>query len=98
MRLVLLRLIVVATIILGVNYVAWRWLFSLNWDAWWIAIPLVLAETYSLIDVTLFGLTVWKSRPRPAPPAPAEGMSVDVFVTTYNEPIELVMTTARAAL
>lgn len=97
MRIFVLRLVVVLTIVLGVNYVAWRWLFSLNWDAWWIAIPLVAAETYSLIDVTLFGLTVWKSRPRPAPPAAPAGLSVDVFIATYNEPIELVMTTTRAA-
>ena len=35
------------------GYVVWRWLFSLNFEAWWIAIPLVVAETYSLIDVML---------------------------------------------
>ena len=67
MRLFLLRLIVVLTAILGVNYVAWRWLFSLNWDAWWIAIPLIIAETYSLIDVLLFGMTMWHAKTRPAP-------------------------------
>ena len=42
--------VLVLTAILGINYVAWRWLFSVNWDAWWIAVPLVIAETYSLID------------------------------------------------
>ncbi|MFI2564159.1 glycosyltransferase family 2 protein [Paenarthrobacter sp. NPDC018779] len=91
------RLIVVLTVILGVNYVAWRWLASLNWEAWWIAVPLVIAETYSLIDVMLFGLTVWNLKIRkPPPPAPADA-TVDVFITTYNEPFDLVMTTALAA-
>lgn len=91
------RLIVLLTVILGVNYVAWRWMASLNWDAWWIAVPLVLAETYSLIDVMLFGLTVWNIKFRkPPPPAPADA-TVDVFITTYNEPLDLVMTTALAA-
>lgn len=91
------RLIVVLTVILGVNYVAWRWAASLNWDAWWIAVPLVAAETYSLIDVMLFGMTVWRLKIRKgAPPAP-EGATVDVFITTYNEPLDLVMTTALAA-
>ncbi|NQX03390.1 glycosyltransferase [Rathayibacter sp. VKM Ac-2856] len=93
----LLRVIVVLTVLLGVNYVAWRWLFSLNWDAWWIAVPLVLAETYSLIDVCLFGMTMWRAKGRPAPPPPAADATVDVFITTYNEPIELVMATALAA-
>ncbi|MET1064779.1 MAG: glycosyltransferase family 2 protein [Arthrobacter sp.] len=91
------RLAVLLTAILGVNYVGWRWLASLNWDAWWIAIPLVAAETYSLIDVLLFGLTVWRQKVRePAPPAPADA-TVDVFIATYNEPLDLVMKTALAA-
>lgn len=96
-RLALLRVVVVATVVLGVNYIAWRWLFSLNWQAWWIAVPLVAAETYSLIDVSLFGLTVWRSRARTNAPAPAAGLTVDVLITTYDEPIDLVLATARAA-
>jgi len=91
------RLLVVLTVILGVNYVAWRWLASLNWDAWWIAVPLVIAETYSLIDVMLFGLTVWNLKIRKPPPPPPADATVDVFITTYNEPLDLVLTTALAA-
>ena len=91
------RVVVVVTAILGINYVAWRWIFSVNWDAWWIGIPLVLAETYSLVDSLLFGLTMWRLKDRgEAPPAPP-GLTVDVLVTTYNEPLDLVMDTARAA-
>lgn len=96
MNVFLVRLLVVLTVILGINYIAWRWLESLNWEAWWIAVPLVAAETYSLIDVALFGMTVWKLKQR-TPPAPPAGATVDVFITTYNEPIEMVMKTARAA-
>ncbi|WP_029068342.1 glycosyltransferase family 2 protein [Jonesia quinghaiensis] len=97
MRLFWIRLIVTLTVILGVNYIAWRWLFSLNWDAWWIAVPLIIAETYSLIDVMLFGMTVWRLKVRHgAPPAPADA-TVDVFITTYNEDLDMVMNTALAA-
>jgi cellulose synthase (UDP-forming) len=95
-RTLLIRAIVLVTAVLGLNYIVWRWLFSINWDAWWIAIPLVLAETYSLIDSLLFGFTVWKLKKRVPPKAP-EGLTVDVFITTYNEPLDLVLTTARAA-
>ena len=98
MRQFLLRLITVLTLVAGVNYIVWRWFFSLNLGAWWIAIPLVLAETYSLIDVSLFGMTMWRARERPAPPPAPEGLTVDVFVTTYNEPVELVADTMRAAV
>ncbi|WP_411700098.1 glycosyltransferase [Conyzicola sp.] len=96
-RMLLLRLLILATAALGANYIVWRWLVSLNWDAWWIAVPLVLAETYSFIDVCLFGLTVWRAKPRPGPPEAPDGRTVDVFIATYNEPVELVLTTGRAA-
>ncbi|MBT2532707.1 glycosyltransferase [Arthrobacter sp. ISL-48] len=91
------RLIVVLTAILGLNYVSWRWTASLNWDAWWISVPLVLAETYSLIDVMLFGMTVWKLKLRKGAPEAPHDATVDVFITTYNEPLDMVLATARAA-
>ncbi|MEW9873203.1 glycosyltransferase family 2 protein [Arthrobacter sp. HS15c] len=91
------RLVVVLTVLFGLNYVAWRWAASLNWDAWWIAVPLVVAETYSLIDVMLFGMTVWNLKIREAAPAPPADATVDVFITTYNEELDMVMTTALAA-
>lgn len=93
----LVRILTSLTIVLGVNYILWRWLFSVNWSAAWISVPLVMVETYSLIDAFLFGVTMWRLRERPAAPSPPEGLSVDVFITTYNEPVDLVMTTALAA-
>ncbi len=91
------RILVVLSLALGTNYVVWRWLESVEWSVWWIAVPLVLAETYSLIDAFLFGMTMWRIKERGAAPPPPDDATVDVFVTTYNEPVELVMTTAVAA-
>ncbi len=96
-RLALIRATAVLTAMFGVNYIAWRWMDSIRWAVWWIAVPLVVAETYSLIDSLLFGLTVWRLRPRGQPPPPPEDATVDVFIATYNEPVDLVMHTARAA-
>ena len=96
-RRMVVRVVALVTAILGVNYVAWRWLFSVNWDAWWIAVPLVLAETYSLVDSLLFGMTVWRLKGRGEPPPPEPDLTVDVFIATYNEPLDLVLDTARAA-
>lgn len=95
-RFATIRVLAVLAVVFGVNYVLWRWLASINWEAWWIAVPLVVAETYSLIDTCLFCLTMWKARERPAPRSGPQG-TVDVFITTYDEPAELVMETARAA-
>ncbi len=92
-----LRLLILCTALLGINYIVWRWTSSLNWSAWWIAIPLVIAETYSVIDSLLFALTMWRVLRRHAPPPPPDGATVDVLITTYNEPISMVLETARAA-
>lgn len=96
-RLWLLRVAAFLTVALGLNYVLWRWAASVNWDAWWIAVPLVVAETYSFVDVAFFGMTMWRAQPRPTPPPPPPDLTVDVFVTTYDEPVDLVMATAVAA-
>ncbi|HEY1135601.1 MAG TPA: glycosyltransferase family 2 protein, partial [Nocardioides sp.] len=97
-RLLLLRCVVVVTALLGLNYITWRWMFSVHWSAWWIAVPLIIAETYSMIDSLLFGMTMWRLKERGDPPPPDPEATVDVFITTYNEPVELVRDTAVAAV
>ncbi|WP_392544481.1 glycosyltransferase family 2 protein [Oryzobacter telluris] len=93
-----IRILVVLTLVLGTVYVGWRWFFSVNWPNWWIAVPLVMAETYALVDAYLFGLTVWRIKRRGEAPEPTGEETVDVLITTYNEPVELVVATARAAI
>ncbi len=65
-----LRLLILCTALLGINYIVWRWVASVNWSAWWIAVPLVIAETYSVIDSLLFSLTMWRLLRRNPPPPP----------------------------
>jgi cellulose synthase (UDP-forming) len=93
----LIRLLIAANLILGVWYLSWRYTASINWAAWWIALPLLVAETYSFLDACLFGLTVWRLKRWGAVPEPPDGATIDVFITCYSEPVELVRETARAA-
>jgi cellulose synthase (UDP-forming) len=90
------RVIAVITLAYATYYVAWRWAETLNPDALWFSIPLVTAETYGLLTSFYFVFTVWslrRRRPRPAP----EGLSVDVFITCYDEPLEILRRTAIGA-
>ncbi|GEM_PF-181224 len=96
-RLSLLRLVITTNLVLAVYYLTWRYARSINWANWWIAVPLLAAETYSFVDTALFCLSMWKLRERGEPPPPPEYALVDVFICTYNEPVELVRKTARAA-
>jgi cellulose synthase (UDP-forming) len=96
-RLLVVRFLALLVVALGGSYMAWRWTSTVAWDAWWIAVPLVLAESYSLGESVLYGITMWNARRRPDPPPAPRGRSVDVFIATYNEPLDIVLTTAVAA-
>jgi cellulose synthase (UDP-forming) len=92
-----LRVLVALAWMTATYYITWRYGYSINWRYWPVALALLAAETYSYLDAWLFGLGVWRLKIRPAPPAPIPGTTVDVFITCYNEPVELVRETAVAA-
>ncbi len=96
-RLAGFRLLAILTALLGLNYIVWRYAASLNVHALWFAIPLVLAETYTLVDTGLFIFMMWKP-PRRSVPPPPDSASVDIYITTYNEPASLVRLTVEAAM
>jgi cellulose synthase (UDP-forming) len=91
------QLLIVLNVTLVTCYMAWRGLFTINWVLWPVSLALLGAELYSYVDTLLFGLGMWKMRVRGDPPAPPTEATVDVFITCYNEPVDLVRGTARAA-
>jgi len=98
LRMWVIRLVAVSTLFLGLYYFSFRYTRSINWEAPWFALPLLAAETYSFIGTLLFVMTLWKPTFRRQPPPLPEGRTVDVFITTYNEPLDLVRLTVEAAL
>ncbi|WP_300670132.1 glycosyltransferase [Desulfoluna sp.] len=102
-----------ATLSMGVGlwYVVWRWTSSLNYDALWFALPLVLAETFAYVGLILFVINLWAVRDTPAQQPPAwitdcvgnpgafekRPLHVDLFFPTYDEEPELVRLSIRDA-
>lgn len=110
-RQMLYQFLAVINLVMGTWYIAWRWTDSLNTQALWFAIPLVLAETFAFFGLVLFTANLWKTKDFPILPPPAsiadcveEGLGeerpvgVDVFFTTYNEDIDLVRRGVREAV
>ncbi len=95
-RIALFRFLAVITSAAALNYIIWRYVKSLNMNALWFAVPMVIAETYGIIESFLFIYMVWKPIKR-QPPEPPEKADVDVFIVTFNEPVELVRKTVEAA-
>jgi Glycosyltransferases, probably involved in cell wall biogenesis len=85
-----------ASLAVSFIYITWRWGWTLDPDALWLSVPLALAETYGLMAAALLTFTAWRLRHREAP-APLPGRTVDVFVTTTDEPITIIRKTALAA-
>ena len=50
-------------LVVGGWYIWWRWTSSLNPDAMWFAISLVLAETFAYVGLILFVYNLWRDQP-----------------------------------
>ncbi|MBD2438405.1 glycosyltransferase family 2 protein [Nostoc sp. FACHB-110] len=105
-RTLLFRYLAEINLIFGFWYLQWRITHSINFDALWLSIPLLLAEIYSYIGGLMFVIGLWrplarqiKSLDQLTPPLlKADWPTVDIFITCYNEPPEIVEQTAKAAL
>ena len=102
-RELLWQYLAVINLTLGVWYIYWRWTESLNFEALWYAVPLVLAETAAFIGLCLFTFNLWKveDTPKQSPPSllsevvnydPQKDrpLEIDVYFPTYDEDPELV--------
>jgi cellulose synthase (UDP-forming) len=92
----LLHVFAVVTLSYSAYYLFWRWTATLNPDALWISIPLAAAETLSILLLTLTVYNVWRL-PRIVPQKARPGLSVDVYITTYDEPVDVIRKTAIGA-
>ncbi|MEA5467001.1 glycosyltransferase family 2 protein [Leptothoe sp. PORK10 BA2] len=105
-RTLLFRYLVLVNLIVGAWYLQWRFTQSLNMEALWFSVPLLLAEAYMFTGGVLFLVGLWrplerhvKSLSQLTPTLPTTDYpTVDIFITCYSEPIELVRETAQAAL
>ena len=102
-RELLWQYLAVVNLTLGLWYIYWRWTSSLNMEALWYAIPLVVAETGAYIGLCFFTFNLWKVKdtPKQEPPShlsevvdyePQQDrpIKVDVYFPTYDEDPELV--------
>ncbi|TPG59508.1 cellulose synthase catalytic subunit (UDP-forming), partial [Roseomonas nepalensis] len=89
---------------ISMRYIYWRVTDTLDYAEFWatfLGTGLLLAEIYAVVALLLSYLqSLWPldRRPAPMPEDPAEWPSVDVFIPTYNEPLDVVKPTIFAAM
>lgn len=99
-----------SSLVFGIWYLWWRWSMSINWDAAWLSLPLVIAETAAFVGLILFTINLWSPQsPKSAglpvtvsdtvddKPPQDRPLIVDVFFATYREDPELVRLGLRDA-
>jgi cellulose synthase (UDP-forming) len=93
-----IRTVAVIAVMYATYWIYWRWTSTINTDPAAIvpSILLLLAETWAYIGMCMFVFLTWRLTDRePGPPPP--GKTVDVFITCYNEPLEVLRRTAIGA-
>ena len=92
--------LVLLTLAITLTYLVYRALFTLNLESpYAIAASAILyaAELWGCLSMALFFLQVWELE-EPAQQPILEGRTVDVFVPTYNEDVQMLRGTLQACL
>src|ERR1019366_3646488 len=82
------RVTIVLAVIFSMRYFFWRATSTMNPAARWFFYIFIVAEALNFLEALLFYVTVWAPT-RHTAPSPIPGRTVDVFIATYNEPVEL---------
>lgn len=93
-----IRGIAVIALLYATYWIWWRWTNTINTEPRAIvpSLLLIIAETWAYINMCLFVFLVWRLKERDPGPAPV-GRRVDVFITCYNEPLEVLRRTVIGA-
>lgn len=96
-RRLLTRSVSVAALAIYAVYLVYRAAFTINHDALTFSLLVYFAELHGFLSLFFYFHQVWGLRGRRVVP-PEAGLTVDVFVTTYNEDVDLLRQTLRAAV
>ncbi|MFC0386348.1 UDP-forming cellulose synthase catalytic subunit [Muricoccus vinaceus] len=89
---------------ISMRYIYWRITDTLDYAGFWatfLGTGLLLAEIYAVVALLLSYLqSLWPldRRPVPLPDDPDQWPTVDIFIPTYNEPLDVVKPTIFAAM
>lgn len=91
------QLLSIIAIIFGVYYLSWHYRF-INWSIWPISVPFFCAEGIGWLLFTSFSFVTWYPRLHLPEGIPIEKIfTVDVFVTTCGEPLNILSRTLMEA-
>jgi len=101
----------VVFIFIGLDYLIWRWNYSINWDIPVVSLPLFIAEVLSFIGSILTVVNYWSHKnikkeklvrflgdiKELGEDEEDRPLKIDVFIASYNEELEIVEDTIKDA-
>ncbi len=92
------RLVLASLLALIAAYLVWRVVFTLNYQYLAFSIIFFLADCLTAFSTVGLIVSLWDVRVSPPAPAPAEGLTVDVLIPTYNESIDILRRTISSCV
>jgi cellulose synthase (UDP-forming) len=94
----LIRAVAAIALAYATYWIFWRWTNTINPEPRAIvpSLLLLIAETWAYINMLMFVFIVWRLKERDPGPPP-QGRAVDVFITCYDEPLDVLRRTAIGA-
>src|SRR5688572_11689440 len=97
-RLLLIRGAAVLALLATATYLTWRASSTLNTEALWLAVPMLLLEIHAALSLGLFAFSLWDVDRRP-PRRPLTRLpKIAVVIPTFNEGPEILIPTIAAAV
>ena len=97
-RLVFIRAVALVALAVTSAYLLWRASSTLNLDAWYLALPMIILEAHAAIGLGLFAFSLWDVDQRPARRPLRRLPTIAVAIPTYNEGPEILVPTIAAAM
>ncbi len=94
------RVFALTTLVGTFAYLAWRIGYTIDPAAWFVAIPLLVAEIHNAAGLVLYTAQLWDVDVAPPPrvPLPINRLRVAVLLPTYNEPEAILLPVIAAAV
>ena len=97
-RLLLIRGVTLVALATTGAYLGWRAVATLNLDAWYLAVPMLVFEAHAAAGLGLFAFSLWDVDRRPARRPLGRLPAIAVVIPTYNEGPEILVPTIAAAV
>ena len=92
-----IRVVAVAALLATAAYLVWRALFTVNLEAWYLAVPMLALEAHAAVGLGLFSFSLWDVDRRPARRPLRRLPRIAVLIPSYNEGPEILVPTLAAA-